>query len=84
MQVKLRLLRSARNLLRGSCVSKARNAGKTFLEAAHATLCGDRGLRKSRGKCSFWKSSVSVFEKASRKMLVLEVFLISLGAAASG
>ena len=35
---------------------------------------GSQILRMSRGKRSFWKSSVSVFGKASWKTLVLEVF----------
>ena len=46
MQARVRFVRSARNPLRRSCVSSARNAGESAIcPAVRATLCGDRACR---------------------------------------
>ena len=46
MQARVRFVRCARNPLRRSCVSSARNAGESAIcPAARATICGDRACR---------------------------------------
>ena len=44
-QARVRLSLCARNPLRRSCVSSARNAGESAIGSARATLCGDRACR---------------------------------------
>ena len=45
MQARVRFVRSARNPLRRSCVSSARNAGESAICPVRATLCGNRACR---------------------------------------
>ena len=45
MQARVRLGLFARNPLRRSCVSSARNAGESVIGSVRATLCGDRACR---------------------------------------
>ena len=69
-QVRLRFGLVARNPLRRSPVSRARNAGE--LVALHF-------WRKSRTKRSFWRLGASLLEEVSYETLVLETWRFTFG-----
>ena len=56
MQARVRFAGCARNPLRRSCVSSARNAGESAIRRLRATLCGDRACRvremQARVRCA--------------------------------
>ena len=78
MQVRSRFVFGARNPLRRSCASKARNASETAFP--HNPLwrsCASRA--RNAGEIAFWIAHASLLEEVSYETLVLETWRFTFG-----